>query len=97
GYQKVRVQLDSQVAIQILLGDGELTHRHSSEVASFRKLVDWDWLIKVGHIYREDNQPTDYLDDVGHRLPLGVSLIDISHHTLSLHLLYDLLEVSHSR
>ncbi|CAN0929412.1 hypothetical protein LINGRAHAP2_LOCUS37055, partial [Linum grandiflorum] len=34
GYRKVRVQLDSQAAIELMLAEGELTHQHSSEVAS---------------------------------------------------------------
>ncbi|CAN0870081.1 hypothetical protein LINGRAHAP2_LOCUS9422 [Linum grandiflorum] len=46
GYRKVRVQLDSQAAIQFLLAEGEITHQHSSEVTSFRELSDQNWLVK---------------------------------------------------
>ncbi|CAN1127041.1 hypothetical protein LINPERHAP2_LOCUS3785 [Linum perenne] len=42
GYQKVRVQLDSHVEVQLLLGDDEATHQHSSKVASFREMLDLD-------------------------------------------------------
>ncbi|CAN0926225.1 hypothetical protein LINGRAHAP2_LOCUS35218 [Linum grandiflorum] len=42
GYRCVRVQLDSRAAIQLLLGDGELAHQHTSEVASFREMLDQD-------------------------------------------------------
>ncbi|CAN0918225.1 Putative ribonuclease H protein At1g65750, partial [Linum grandiflorum] len=55
GYMKVRVQLDSRATIQLLLEEGELPHQYSSEVASFRELLDRGWLIKVEHIYREGN------------------------------------------
>ncbi|CAN0915555.1 Putative ribonuclease H protein At1g65750 [Linum grandiflorum] len=61
GYRRVRVQLDSQVTIQLLLAEGELSHQHSSEVASFREMLDRDWLIKVEYIYREGNRTADFL------------------------------------
>ncbi|CAN0908809.1 Putative ribonuclease H protein At1g65750, partial [Linum grandiflorum] len=87
GYRRVRVQLDSCAAIQLLLGDGEFTHQHSSEVASFREILDRDWLIKVEHIYREGNRSADYLAVLGHSLPLGVHFISVVDPTLSLHIL----------
>ncbi|CAN0911179.1 Putative ribonuclease H protein At1g65750, partial [Linum grandiflorum] len=98
GYRRVRVlQLDSRVAIQLLLGDGELTHQHSSEVASFCEMLDRDWLIKVEHIYREGNRAADYLAALCHSLPSGVYSIYVVDHTLSLHILYDMLGISQSR
>ncbi|CAN0855504.1 Putative ribonuclease H protein At1g65750 [Linum grandiflorum] len=71
-YRIVRVQLDSRAAIQLLLADGEITHQHSSEIASLRELLDRNWLIKVEHIYREDNRVADYLAGLGHSLPFRV-------------------------
>ncbi|CAN1142767.1 hypothetical protein LINPERPRIM_LOCUS26169 [Linum perenne] len=55
-------------------------------------MMDGDWTVKVGHIYREANWPTDYFVGLGHSLPLGVHY-DISDLKLFLHTLYDLLEV----
>ncbi|CAN0838861.1 hypothetical protein LINGRAHAP2_LOCUS2377 [Linum grandiflorum] len=60
-------------------------------------MLDRDWLINVEHIYREGNRVVDYLASLGHKLPFGVSHIDISDPTLSLHLLYDLLGISQPR
>ncbi|CAN0915234.1 Putative ribonuclease H protein At1g65750 [Linum grandiflorum] len=97
GYRLVRVQLDSRVVIQFLLAEGEITHQHSSEVASFREVLDRNWLIKVEHIYREGNRAVDYLAGHGHSLPLGVHSISPGNPTLSLHILYELLEVFQSR
>ncbi|CAN1229009.1 Putative ribonuclease H protein At1g65750, partial [Linum grandiflorum] len=97
GYRRVQVQLDSRAAIQLLLGDSELTHQHSSEVASFREMLDRDWLIKVEHIYREGNRAADYLAALVHSLPSGVYSISVVDHTLSLHILYDMLGISQSR
>ncbi|CAN0915554.1 Putative ribonuclease H protein At1g65750 [Linum grandiflorum] len=50
-----------RVTIQLLLAEGELSHQHSSEVASFREMLDRDWLIKVEYIYREGNRTADFL------------------------------------
>ncbi|CAN0881249.1 Putative ribonuclease H protein At1g65750 [Linum grandiflorum] len=97
GYRRVRVQLDSRAAFQLLLGDGELTHQHSSEVASFREMLDRDWLIKVEHIYREGNRAADYLAALGHSLSLGVHFISVIDPILSLHILYDMLGIFQSR
>ncbi|CAN0921428.1 hypothetical protein LINGRAHAP2_LOCUS32586 [Linum grandiflorum] len=60
-------------------------------------MLDWDWLIKVEHIYREGNRPTDYLIGLGHSLLIGVHDISVSNLTFSLHLLYDFLELSQFR
>ncbi|CAN1296417.1 Putative ribonuclease H protein At1g65750, partial [Linum perenne] len=76
GYRKVQMQLESRAAIQLLMGDGEATHQHSSEVASFRELLDRNWMFEVEHIYQECNLPADYLAGLGrHRLPFGVHSI----------------------
>ncbi|CAN1177179.1 hypothetical protein LINPERHAP2_LOCUS32950, partial [Linum perenne] len=45
---------------------GEDSHQHSSVIASFREMLDQDWMIKVEHIYREGNQAADYLAGIGH-------------------------------
>ncbi|CAN0928259.1 hypothetical protein LINGRAHAP2_LOCUS36371 [Linum grandiflorum] len=60
-------------------------------------MLNRDWLIKVEHIYREDNRAADYLAALGHNLPLGVHFISVVDPTLSLHILYDMLGISQSR
>ncbi|CAN0863984.1 Putative ribonuclease H protein At1g65750 [Linum grandiflorum] len=64
--------------IQLLLAEGEITHQHSSKVASFHELLDRNWVIKVEHIYRKDNRVADYLAGHGHSLPFGVHSISPS-------------------
>ncbi|CAN0887963.1 Putative ribonuclease H protein At1g65750 [Linum grandiflorum] len=95
-YRKVRVQLDSQVAIQLLLAEGEITHQHSSEVASFSELLNRNWIVKVEHLYEEGNRVADYLAGHGHSLPYGVHFIHVSDPTLLMHILYGLFEISES-
>ncbi|CAN1299004.1 hypothetical protein LINPERPRIM_LOCUS24030, partial [Linum perenne] len=92
-YQRIRLQLDLCVAIQLLLGDGEATHQHSSEVASFRDMLDQVWMVKVEYVYREVNRPSDYLASLGHSLPLGANFVNTSDSLLFLHTLYDLLGI----
>ncbi|CAN0919394.1 Putative ribonuclease H protein At1g65750 [Linum grandiflorum] len=96
-YRKVRVQLDSQAAIQLLLVEREITHQYSSEVLSFHEMLERDWVVKVEHIYRECNRPADLLDGLGHKLPIDVHQICTTDPTLSLHLLYDSFEISQPR
>ncbi|CAN0856178.1 Putative ribonuclease H protein At1g65750 [Linum grandiflorum] len=91
---KVRVQLDSQAAIQLMLAKDQITHQHSSEVANFCELLDWNWMVKVEHVYREGNRAADYLASHGDSLPIGVHSIYVSDPTLSMHILYDLLGIS---
>ncbi|CAN1342712.1 Putative ribonuclease H protein At1g65750, partial [Linum perenne] len=94
GFRRIIVQLDSRVAVQLLLGDGEDSHQHSSEIASFREMLDRDWMIKVEHIYREGNRTADYLAGIGHALTIGVHDVSSFDPCLSHHLLYDLLGIS---
>ncbi|CAH9089455.1 unnamed protein product [Cuscuta europaea] len=75
GYCRVRVQLDSSAAVHLLLSDGELTNQNSFEVASFRGMLDRDWMIKVEHIYQEGNRAADFSAGLGHSLPFGVHSI----------------------
>ncbi|CAN1147840.1 Putative ribonuclease H protein At1g65750, partial [Linum perenne] len=97
GFRRIIVQLDSRVAFKLLLGDGEDSHQHSSEIASFREMLDRDWMIKVDHIYREGNRATDYLAGIGHALTIGVHDISSFHPCFSHHILYDLLGISQTR
>ncbi|CAN1123038.1 hypothetical protein LINPERPRIM_LOCUS3017 [Linum perenne] len=55
------MQLDSRAAIQLLLGDGEVTHHYYSAIVSFREMLNWDRMVKVEHIYRECNRADDFL------------------------------------
>ncbi|CAN0881248.1 Putative ribonuclease H protein At1g65750 [Linum grandiflorum] len=45
GYRRVRVQLDSRAAFQLLLGDGELTHQHIYREGNRAA----DYLAALGH------------------------------------------------
>ncbi|CAH9063024.1 unnamed protein product [Cuscuta europaea] len=97
GYRMDRVQLDSQVAIQLLMEEGERAHQHSSEVAQFRELLNRNWTVRVEHVYREGNRAADFLASLGHTLPIGVHSISNVDSRLSLHILYDLLGISQPR
>ncbi|CAN0890952.1 hypothetical protein LINGRAHAP2_LOCUS16732, partial [Linum grandiflorum] len=52
--------------------------------------------IKVEHIYREGNRPTDYLADLN-ILPIGIHSVSTVDLMLSIHLLYDLFGVPQPR
>ncbi|CAN0853876.1 hypothetical protein LINGRAHAP2_LOCUS5750 [Linum grandiflorum] len=60
-------------------------------------MLDRSWVVKVEHIYREDNRPTNFLASLGQSLPIGVHQVSIIDPTLSLHLLYNSLEISQPR
>ncbi|CAN1255235.1 hypothetical protein LINPERPRIM_LOCUS8918, partial [Linum perenne] len=75
--------LDSRIAIQLLSGESEVTYQHSSEFASFHELLDRDWMVKVEHVYWEDNKIDDYLASLGHKLLYGIYSVSISDPTLS--------------
>ncbi|CAN1156869.1 hypothetical protein LINPERHAP2_LOCUS21191 [Linum perenne] len=77
GYRKIALQLDSQVAVSILLQDGEVTHKHGTEVLKFRELLSRDWVVKVYHIFREANKVVDFLA-VGHDFNFGSHEFDCS-------------------
>ncbi|CAN1797354.1 hypothetical protein LINPERHAP1_LOCUS21238 [Linum perenne] len=76
-YRKIALQLDSQVAVSILLQDGEVTHKHGTEVLKFRELLSRDWVVKVYHIFREANKVVDFLA-VGHDFNFGSHEFDCS-------------------
>ncbi|CAN0900266.1 hypothetical protein LINGRAHAP2_LOCUS20748 [Linum grandiflorum] len=50
-------------------------------------------MIKIEHIYREGNRLADYLTGLAHTLPIDVHSVSTIDRMLSIHLLYDFLEV----
>ncbi|CAN1777551.1 Putative ribonuclease H protein At1g65750 [Linum perenne] len=78
GHQKVAVQTDSQVALDLLWSPSEPTHQHAEEIHTLRHLISRDWEVSFSHVYREGNHAADFLANIGHSLPFGFHLFPTS-------------------
>ncbi|CAI0420751.1 unnamed protein product [Linum tenue] len=74
GYRRVRVELDSHCAVQ-LLHNQSTDHHHAAVIERFHELCARDWEVMCYQIYREGNRCTDFLASRGHSLPLGTHLV----------------------
>ncbi|CAL1392568.1 unnamed protein product [Linum trigynum] len=97
GFRRVKVQLDSRCALQILQSPHREDHRHSAVVGRFQALIGRDWEVSTSHVYRESNKCADYLASRGHHVPLGFSYFPFDDPTLGHWLLYDIQGVSEPR
>ncbi|CAN1192252.1 hypothetical protein LINPERPRIM_LOCUS22606, partial [Linum perenne] len=88
-YHRVLLQLDSRAADRILTKEGDVTHQHAREVIYFMELLNRDWIVNVRNIYREDNQTTYYLANLGYDPSPRLHLIPCSNASLSRILFYD--------
>ncbi|CAI0433284.1 unnamed protein product [Linum tenue] len=96
GYRRVRVELDSKCAIQLLHSLSN-DHHHAAITDRFQELCSRDWEVSCYHIYREGNKCADYLASRGHSLPLGFHTVPISDPSLLHFLMYDCQGLSEPR
>ncbi|CAL1401621.1 unnamed protein product [Linum trigynum] len=96
GCQKVLVQTDSAMAVQ-LLQEATPGHPHYVQVSAIRDLLAREWEVHVGHIFREGNVVADYLASVGHALPAGVHVFKNPSSMLSNWLYFDTLGIQTPR
>ncbi|CAN1781224.1 Putative ribonuclease H protein At1g65750 [Linum perenne] len=94
GVRKLMIQTDLRAAVEILLNDSDLAHRHASLVEQFSSLKNRDWEVSIHHVYREANFTADYLANVGHDLDLGTHVFLYPDTKLLYWLRYDLMGVS---
>ncbi|CAN1121361.1 Putative ribonuclease H protein At1g65750, partial [Linum perenne] len=94
GVRKLVIQTDSRAAVEILLNDSDLAHRHASLVEQFSSLKNRDWEVAIHHVYREANFAADYLATVGHDLDLGTHVFLYPDTKLLYWIRYDLMGVS---
>ncbi|CAN0927191.1 Putative ribonuclease H protein At1g65750 [Linum grandiflorum] len=66
GFWKVNLQLDSQCAVDALLGDPPYDFRHSSCIREAMNLLRRTWDVTVSHIFCEGNCVADALAHYGH-------------------------------
>lgn len=59
GFTRVELRMDSQVAVDCLLGKKQGSMHGRILVSRIRALLDLDWQVRVCHIYREANAVAD--------------------------------------
>ncbi|CAI0458485.1 unnamed protein product [Linum tenue] len=97
GYRRIRLEVDSQCAIQLLRSQDNPDHQHAAIIHRFQEMLQRDWEVTLNHVYREGNKGADFLANHGHSLPLGFHRVSCSfppfHHVL----MYDCQGLSETR
>ncbi|CAN1746304.1 Putative ribonuclease H protein At1g65750 [Linum perenne] len=94
GIRKLRVQSDSAIAVRLLSGSHQASHKYSNLIRNFQELLSRQWEVTIEHIYHEANFAADYLANSGHDLDLGTVIFSSPCNGLMDWLHYDLLGVS---
>ncbi|CAN1725502.1 Putative ribonuclease H protein At1g65750, partial [Linum perenne] len=81
--RKLRIQIDSKAAADMLLEPGSRNNKHANLLHQFSELISREWSISIHHIYREANFAADYLANLGQSLPLGVHVLDVPNSVLA--------------
>ncbi|CAL1400076.1 unnamed protein product [Linum trigynum] len=77
GYSCVLVESDSQLAIALIKSRHDPVHPYAALLASIRRCLAQDWLVSIGHVYREGNRVADWLSKHSLVYPLGMhELVD---------------------
>ncbi|CAN1181294.1 Putative ribonuclease H protein At1g65750 [Linum perenne] len=98
GYRKLEIQMDSKVAVEILLNANLATSpQFTLETLEFREWLQRDWVVKVKHVYREANHAADYLANLGHNTTRGSHEVDCSDCNLAYFIRYDCMGISEPR
>ncbi|CAN1766194.1 Putative ribonuclease H protein At1g65750, partial [Linum perenne] len=97
GHKKVRIQSDSQTAVNLILADDSPSHHHASEVLAIRELLCRNWQTELHHLYREANGAADFLASMGYFLALGIHSFRISDCNLGYFLRKDCMQIAESR
>ncbi|KAK9291995.1 hypothetical protein L1049_019947 [Liquidambar formosana] len=73
GYCRIQVAIDSAVVVLLLKQNIDSCSPHGPIVAACQKLLRLDWECSISHTYREGNHAADFLANLSHDLPPGVS------------------------
>ncbi|CAL1382602.1 unnamed protein product [Linum trigynum] len=69
--------IDSAATIALLQGDQTL-HPHHTLVNSIKRQLKQQWEVHIMHVFREGNYVADYLASVGHSIPVGIQIVEIT-------------------
>ncbi|KAM2383227.1 hypothetical protein ACFXTH_040811 [Malus domestica] len=72
GYRKVLVELDSDVAVTLIMDFNSSMHPLAHLITACRELLRMDWICSVSHVYREKNRVTDGMTALGHKFDIGL-------------------------
>ncbi|CAL1397034.1 unnamed protein product [Linum trigynum] len=72
GYRAVRLESDSQLAIQLINNRSDPVHPHATLLSAIRRKIGQDWLVSITHVYREGNRVADWLSKHSLVYPYGV-------------------------
>ncbi|CAI0475133.1 unnamed protein product [Linum tenue] len=97
GLRRIRVEIDSQCAVQLLRNQDAPDHPHAVTIHRFQELFQRDWEVTIHHIYREGNKGADFLANYGHDLPLCLHNVSCSTRDFHHILLYDCQGLSETR
>jgi ribonuclease HI len=65
GFNKLEVQMDSEIIVNIINKHGQGSVSGWSIIKKIRSLLSLDWSVKICHIYREANRCADMLANMG--------------------------------
>lgn len=97
GLQRIIVESDSLVAVNLIKTSCEATHPYASLILQIRGLMVQAWEIKVQHTLREANQVADHLANMAHDLELGTHVLSDPPHSCRDLLLFDVMGVAYPR
>ncbi|KAK9921201.1 hypothetical protein M0R45_029722 [Rubus argutus] len=66
GYRSLEIEMDSLVAVQLVLSPVDNIHPLFSLVANCQDLLERDWNVILTHVYRECNSVADMMASLGH-------------------------------
>ncbi|CAL1360326.1 unnamed protein product [Linum trigynum] len=72
GHRAIKIETDSQLAIQLIERRHDPIHPHATLLAGIRKRISREWLIRIVHTYREGNRAADWLSKHSLVYPYGV-------------------------
>ncbi|KAF7812646.1 ribonuclease H [Senna tora] len=75
-FRKVKVEMDSRQAYDLILHSGELSHVAAPIVARIREALRREWSVCLVHIFREANSAANALAKVGHSVELDLRVFE---------------------
>ncbi|CAL1352415.1 unnamed protein product [Linum trigynum] len=72
GYRAVRLESDSQLAVQLINNRSDPVHPHATLLSAIRRKIGQEWLVNISHVYREGNRVADWLSKHSLVYPYGV-------------------------
>ena len=59
GIRKAILALDNLLVVKLISNGSSMINMSSSLVQDIRRMLNWDWEIRIEHTYREDNRVVD--------------------------------------